>query len=80
LSEEILKVGDRGEIYTNDALRRKVGIRKGGKVKAVVAGDRVVIEPLPSLEDVIRTSFVKLTPKEAERLSEEAQEESGAYG
>ncbi len=73
-------MGDRGEIYTNDSLRKKVGIRKGGKVKAVVAGDRVFIEPLPSLEEVIRTSLVRLTPDEAERLSEETQKESGAYG
>lgn len=80
MSEEVLNVGGRGEIYTNDALRKKVGMRKGGKVKAVVEGTRVIIEPLPSFEEVIRTSVVRLTPKEAERLSEDAQEESGAYG
>lgn len=80
MSEEILNVGERGEIYTNDSLRTKVGIKRGGKVKAVVSGDRLLIEPIPSLEDVITSSLVRVTPAEAERLSEEAQKEVESYG
>ena len=80
MSESVLTVGEKGEIYTNDSLRKRVGIRKGGKVRARVAGDKLVIEPLPSLEEVLAAPLAKMTPEEVERLSEEAQREAGAYG
>jgi bifunctional DNA-binding transcriptional regulator/antitoxin component of YhaV-PrlF toxin-antitoxin module len=79
-SESLLVVGSKGEIYTNDELRRKVGIKKGGKVRARVSGDKLVIEPLPSLREVLSTPLVTMTPERAEKLSEEAQTEAGAYG
>ena len=80
MSESVLTVGEKGEIYTNDSLRKRVGIRKGGKVRARVAGDKLIIEPLPSLEEVLAAPLAKMTPEEVERLSEEAQREAGAYG
>jgi bifunctional DNA-binding transcriptional regulator/antitoxin component of YhaV-PrlF toxin-antitoxin module len=79
-SESLLAVGSKGEIYTNDELRRKVGIKKGGKVRARVSGDKLVIEPLPSLEEVLAVPVIMMTPEKAEKLSEEAQKEAGAYG
>ena len=80
-SEEVLVVGNRGEIYTNDELRMKVGMKKGGKVRARVSGNRLVLEPLPSLKDVLLAApLVVMTAQEAEELSEEAQKEAGAYG
>ena len=49
-------------------------------MRAVVTGVRLDIEPVPSLEDLIRSPVVSITPAEAEKLSEEAQKEAGAYG
>ncbi len=80
MSEIILTVGTKGEIYTNDALRKRVGIRKRGKVKANVSKGKLIIEPMPSLEELISTPVIKITVREAKRVSEEAQKEEGAYG
>ncbi len=80
LSEAILTVGNKGEIYTNNTLRKKVGIRKGGKVRARVSGDRLIIEPIPTLEELVKAPLLTIGADEAERLSEEAQKEEGAYG
>jgi len=80
MSEIILKVGKRGEIYTSKELRLKVGIKEGGIVRAIVEEGRLIIEPIPRIEEVIQRPVVKLSPKEAERLSEEFQKEEGIYG
>lgn len=79
-SEVVLRVGRRGEIYTTRGLRERVGIRPGGLVRAVVEGRKLVIEAVLTIEDAIREPIVKLSPEEAERLSEEMQEEEGVYG
>ena len=80
LSETVLTVGEKGEIYTNSSVRKTVGIRKGGKVRAKVAGNKLVIEPLPSLEDMLASPLAKMTPEEVERVSEEAQREARTHG
>ena len=80
MSEIILRVGKRGEIYTSKELRLKVGIKEGGIVRAIVEEGRLIIEPIPRIEEVIQRPVVKLSPKEAERLSEEFQKEEGIYG
>ena len=79
-SESLLIVGRRGEIYTNDELRKRVGIRKGGKVRARVAGGKLVIEPLPSLKEVLAAPLIRMSPEEAERVSEGVQKEAEVYG
>jgi bifunctional DNA-binding transcriptional regulator/antitoxin component of YhaV-PrlF toxin-antitoxin module len=81
LSEETALVGKRGEIYTNEKLRRKVGIRKGGRVKVTAVEGKLIIEPIASVEDLIRRGLLIATSVEkAEELSEEAQKEEGAFG
>ncbi len=80
MSEVVLRVGKKGEIYTSKELREKVGIRPGGLVRAVVEGRRLIIEPIPSIEDLLEEAVIELTPGEAEELSEEAQREEGVYG
>jgi len=80
VSEVVLKVGKKGEIYTSKELREKTGIRPGGLVRAVVEGRKLIIESIPSIEDLVKEAVAELTPEEAERLSEEAQEEEGIYG
>jgi bifunctional DNA-binding transcriptional regulator/antitoxin component of YhaV-PrlF toxin-antitoxin module len=80
LSDIILTVGKKGEIYTNDTVRKRVGIKKKGKVKARVSKGRLVIEPVPSLEELIRSPLVTISVDKAEKLSERAQKEQGVYG
>lgn len=81
LSETTLNVGKRGEIFTTKELRRRAKIKSGGKVKATVIGDKVVLEPVLSIEYLLkRPRLAVLTPKQAERLSERIQKEEGVYG
>jgi bifunctional DNA-binding transcriptional regulator/antitoxin component of YhaV-PrlF toxin-antitoxin module len=80
LSEDTLLVGKKGEIYTDEALRRKAGIRKGGRVRAIVEDGKLIIEPVPSIEELILSPLVTVSPKKAEELSEEAQKEEGVFG
>ncbi len=80
MSEETLKVGKRGEIFTSKELRRKAKIRGGGKVRATVVNDRLIIESIPSIEELIQSPKLTIKAKNAELLSEEAQMEEGAYG
>ena len=80
MSENILRVGKKGEIYTNKKLREKTGIRPGGYVRAIIKDGKLVIEGLPSIEELLEETFVELTPEEAEALSEKAQKEMGIYG
>ncbi len=80
MSETILTVGNRGEIYTSEPLRRRAGIRKKGKVKATVSKGRLIIEAVPSLEELVAAPVLTIGVGEADRLSEEAQKEEGAYG
>lgn len=80
MSDTILKVGKKGEIYTNKDLREKMGIREGGKVRAIIEGKKLVIEAIPSLEDMLQNPIVHISVEEAEHLSEEAQKEDNVYG
>jgi bifunctional DNA-binding transcriptional regulator/antitoxin component of YhaV-PrlF toxin-antitoxin module len=80
MSDNTLLIGQRGEIYTDEALRQKLGIKKGGRVKATIVDGRLILEPLPSLEDLIRSPLVTISARRAEELSEEAQMEEEAIG
>jgi len=80
MSEFQLRVGKKGEIYTNKEIRERTDIKPGGLVRAVVEGRRLIIEAVPTVEDVIEDTVIELTPEEAEKLSEEAQREKGVYG
>jgi len=80
MSEDTLLVGKRGEIYTDERLRKKAGIKKGGRVKATVMNGRLIIEPLPSLEDLLSNPLITINARQAEALSVKAQKEEGVFG
>jgi hypothetical protein len=80
LSEEIGIVGKRGEIFTSKQLRDKMKIKKGGKVRASIVEGRLVLEPIPSIEELLRRPVLVSESAKAELLSEEVQREAGAYG
>jgi len=76
-SETILKVGKKGEIYTSKEIRESLGLKSEQSVIAKIENGRLLIEPLPSLEDILRHPVFKTTVKEAERISEEEQKKYG---
>lgn len=80
MSETILKVGKRGEVFTSEELRKRAKIRKGGRVRATVVEGKLIIEPIPTVEDLIGSPILTTTVKEAESLSQQAQKEEGVYG
>ncbi|MDK2373116.1 MAG: hypothetical protein QI197_07060 [Candidatus Korarchaeota archaeon] len=57
-----------------------MGIREGGVVRAKIEEGKLIVEPVPALEDMIRNPVIRITPEEAERLSEEDQRGKGIYG
>ena len=80
-SEITLKVGKKGEIFTSADLRRRAKIKEGGKVKADVIGNKLIIEAIPSIEELLRRPpVIRTTTKEIESISEEIQKEEGIYG
>jgi bifunctional DNA-binding transcriptional regulator/antitoxin component of YhaV-PrlF toxin-antitoxin module len=80
-SDITLKVGKKGEIFTNSDLRKRANIKEGGRVKANVVGNKLIIEAIPSIEELLRQPPVmRTTTKEVEKTSEEIQKEEGIYG
>lgn len=80
MSEIILKVGKKGEIFTTKELRKKAKIRVGGKVRVAVKDDKVTIEAVPLIEDLLRSPVLIVGVKKTERLSEKAQRDEGIFG
>ncbi len=80
MTEVVLRVGKRGEIYTTKEIREKLGIREGGRVVAYIVDGGLMIIPLPSVEEKIKRTVLRLSPEEVERISEEVQREEGIYG
>ncbi len=80
MSEIILRVGKKGEIYTTRKVREKLGIRENSFVGAYIVEDKLIIKPILSVEEKIKRHIVEISPEEAEKLSEEAQREEGVYG
>ena len=76
-------MGKKGEIYTTKELREKMGLKANQKLRAAISqdGKRLVIETIPSLEEILRRKPVlTITPQEAEEISEREQKRRGAYG
>jgi bifunctional DNA-binding transcriptional regulator/antitoxin component of YhaV-PrlF toxin-antitoxin module len=80
LSDKILVVGKKGEIFTTKEIRVKAGLKEGGRVRATVVAGKLVVEAVPSLEEVLRTPLLKVGVRKAERLSEKTQKEQGVFG
>ncbi len=81
MSETTLKVGKKGEIFTNSELRKQANIKEGGRVKASVVDNKLIIQAIPSIEELLqRPPLLRTTTKEIEKVSEEIQKEEGIYG
>jgi bifunctional DNA-binding transcriptional regulator/antitoxin component of YhaV-PrlF toxin-antitoxin module len=58
-------VGSKGELFPPKEIREKLGLRAHVKVIYKIEGGRLVVEPVPSLEDVLKEpSPVEVTLEE----------------
>jgi hypothetical protein len=50
-------------------------------VKATVVGNKLIVESVPSIEEILKLPpLIRSTTKEVERVSEDIQKEEGIYG
>ena len=71
-----VRVGKKGELYLPKALRQKTRIKVNSEVEVRIERDRIIIDVIPSLEDLLsKRKTVKLNPEEFEEISEEVQRE-----
>jgi len=62
------RVGSKGELFPPKEIREKLGLRAHAKVIYKVEDGRLVVEPVPSLEEVLREpSSVEITLEEFHR-------------
>lgn len=69
----------RGDLY-QEKMGEKVGLKLGDKVYATVLEEKIILEVVPNSDEVLEEQKItRLTPEEAERISEEAQREAGIW-
>ncbi|MFP3190389.1 MAG: hypothetical protein RXR31_03505 [Thermoproteota archaeon] len=60
MSEFVLTVGKKGEIYTTKKIRDAIGLRENGKVVLKIKEGIAILEPLPKIEEIIsRKKYLK---------------------
>lgn len=72
------RVGSKGELFLPKEIRERLGLRPNTKVMYKVEGGRLLVERIPSLEDVLKEpQQVEVTLKEfhisRRKLSREAE-------
>lgn len=72
-----MKVGKKGEIYFPIKFRRALDLKPGDKIRIKIEGDKIILEKEKDIEDIIGDYVLKVSIKEAEKFSEEAQREAG---
>jgi bifunctional DNA-binding transcriptional regulator/antitoxin component of YhaV-PrlF toxin-antitoxin module len=66
------RVGSKGELFPPKEIREKIGLRAHTKVIYKIEEGRLVVEPVPSLEEVLKEpSAVETTLEELHRLRKE---------
>jgi bifunctional DNA-binding transcriptional regulator/antitoxin component of YhaV-PrlF toxin-antitoxin module len=75
-------VGSKEELYPPKDIRRALGLRPGMKVRFRVEGKRLVVEPVPTVDDLLKMeTSVSVTLKEMredrKRLSKRLEEGRG---
>ena len=59
------RVGSKGELFPPKEIREKLGLRPHMKVLYKIEGGRLLVEPVPSLEEVLKEPpSVEITLKE----------------
>jgi len=66
------RVGSKGELFPPKEIRERLGLRPHVKVIYRVEDGRLVVEPVPSLEEAIKEpQSVEITPEDFHRLRKE---------
>jgi AbrB family looped-hinge helix DNA binding protein len=66
------RVGSKGELFVPKEIREKLGLRPRTKVVYSVESGRLIVEPVPNLEDMLeRKPVVEITPEEFHRFRRE---------
>lgn len=66
------RVGSKGELFPPKEIREKLGLRAHAKVIYKIEEGRLVVEPVPNLEDVLKEpSFVEITLEEFHKFRRE---------
>jgi len=66
------RVGSKGELFPPKKVREILGLKPGVKVVYRVENGRLIVEPIPSLEDVLKEPKpVKISVKEFYRFRRE---------
>ncbi|MHA1616665.1 MAG: AbrB/MazE/SpoVT family DNA-binding domain-containing protein [Candidatus Njordarchaeales archaeon] len=47
------KVGSKGELFIPKKLREALGLKPGVKVRYKLVGKKLIVEPIPSIEDIL---------------------------
>jgi bifunctional DNA-binding transcriptional regulator/antitoxin component of YhaV-PrlF toxin-antitoxin module len=59
------RVGSKGELFPPKEIRRRLGLRAHTKVIYKIESGRLIVEPVPSLEEVLKESLpVEITLEE----------------
>jgi len=77
ISEIVVKIGKKGEIYFPIKFRKAVGLKPGDLVRIRVEGDKIILEKEKDIEDLIGDYVLKVSVEEAEKISEDVQREAG---
>ncbi len=66
------RVGSKGELFPPKDIREKLGLKPHTKVLLHVADGKLIVEPIPSLEDLMsREPLVTITLEEFRKFREE---------
>jgi bifunctional DNA-binding transcriptional regulator/antitoxin component of YhaV-PrlF toxin-antitoxin module len=66
------RVGSKGELFPPKKIREALGLRPKARVIYRVEGGRLVVEPVPSLEEVLKeTPSVEITVEEFHKFRKE---------
>jgi len=71
------RVGSKGELFPPKEIREKLGLRARTKVIYRIEEGRLVIEPVPSLEEVLKEpSLLEVTLDEFHKLRKELSQKA----
>jgi bifunctional DNA-binding transcriptional regulator/antitoxin component of YhaV-PrlF toxin-antitoxin module len=66
------RVGSKGELFPPKEIRERLGLRAHVKVIYKIEAGRLVVEPVPSLEEVLKeTPSIEITLEESHNLRKE---------
>ena len=75
MTEEVGKIGTKGELYPSAKLRRQLNLLPNTKVLFKISPDGyLIVEPIPTIEDLLDApKLAKTSFEETEATSEEMQ-------